>query len=67
MHEGSEWAETVSSKIWAAPVCSPDGRRLSMDVEWDNRWGLQLYMEELWDGIRSLTRRLRAYTKVKQG
>jgi hypothetical protein len=67
MHPGSEWAETVSSKIWAAPVCQSSGKRLSMEVEWDDQCRLQVYLKELWQGLRSLTRRIHAYTKIEQG
>ena len=66
MHEGSEWAETVSAKIWSAPVCTPSQERLGMDVDWENRRGLQGYLLELWHGIRGLGRRLHAYTRLKQ-
>ena len=68
MHRGSEWAETVSSKIWTAPIISlGSNERVNMEVDWENRWGLHGYLVELWDGIKWLRSRFHAYTKLKQG
>lgn len=68
MIDESEWAGTISSKIWNAPVCTTiDGKRLSMEVDWKNKGVLQGYLEELWNGLKALRYRIHAYTKLKQG
>ena len=67
MHSGSKWAEPISSKIWSAPISGTDHESFRMDVDWEKRRGLQCYLSELWHGFRYLTKRVHAYSKVKQG
>jgi hypothetical protein len=67
MRRKTEWAETVSSKIWSAPVAVADNERLKMDVDWDGNVGMRGYLIELWHGLRALSRRIHTYTKLKQG
>ena len=67
MHTEAEWAETVSSKIWNAPMAKKGRERLSLEVDWEPQWGLQGYLVDLWHGIKSLTKKFHAYTKLKNG
>jgi len=66
MKTSPEWAESVSSKIWSAPMSTDAHERHHMDVEWESRRGLHGLLVELWQGIRGFTKRLRGYTKLKQ-
>lgn len=66
MHPGSEWAETVSTRIWMAPIAEADRGRLEMELEREPLWGVQGYLIDLWHGIRRLATQLHVYTKLKQ-
>jgi hypothetical protein len=67
MIDESEWAETISSKIWTSPVSTAfNGKRLPMEVDWKNKGVLQGYLEELWNGLKAMRHRIHTYTKVKQ-
>jgi hypothetical protein len=68
MLDNSDWAEIISSKIWASPVeGSERGANFTMEVDWRNRGIFQGYLEELWDGVKALRRKIHVYTKLKQG